>query len=284
MEKLNNQKISNYEFYPILKNQRKYNRAKLHLLRATSKEYGYGVFTDSSLPDNFDYSSLSVDYFYDTYTQTFAIPLSDDAFKTLTSLPKKAINTPFIFNRGDKRICGQYMIGNLKGKPVLYAFSIIQADNNSDEFNIKLDVCVNGKDWVQLARLDSQGAPHPNYYDENSFAKSQLDVTYVPAPHIHYCIQRSQVLNGTKFDYMPAKHVDLQAIHEQNGCSMLQNGLEYFLKFTNVHGKIKLDAVNSNNYQAYIFEGNEKDNCFIYSKEHAKKFISTYLTQNVAEK
>lgn len=281
MEKLNNQQIGDYEFYPILKNQRKYNRAKLHMLRVTSKEYGYGVFTDFALPNNFEYEELNGEYFTKTYPQSYAIPLSDEAFKTLTHLPKKAINVPFKRNNGGKKVCGQYMLGSLKGKPVLYAFSIVQSEDNSEDFNIKLDVCINGKEWVQLARLDAQGEPHPNYYDENSFAKNQLDVSYVPAPHVHYCIQRSQVLNGTKFDYMPAKHVDLEAIKQQSGQTTLKCALDYFFNFTNIQENIKMDAIASKDYSEYIFKGNENDSRFVYSADGARAFIDKYLVQNL---
>ncbi len=278
MKNLSENRKSTTDIYAILKNKRKYKNIRLKCLNLMYKRYGYDLFVDCNLPSNFNYDSLTMDYFTRTYTQSVPIPLSDKMFKKLTRLPKKVINTPFRFYNGGKRICGQYMLSTFNGKPMLYAFSVIQDEKSPNEnFNLKLDVCINGKDWIQLARLDSAGAPHPNYYDENSFAKEQSDVQFIPAPHVHYCIERSQVLNGTKFDYMPAKHVDLESMKVQNGKSTLENGLEYFLQFTNIQDTLNLANLKSDNFADYVFDNNGEDSRFVYTNDDALAFLNTHL-------
>lgn len=262
-----------FEYVAMLKNERKYKNIKIKLIKMVCKKYGQQVFSDFSLPNDFDFANLSEDYFNKTYIQNMSIPLSTNNFKMLTSLPKKAINTPYIFNSKDKHIIGQYLLGSLDNKPVLYAFSIVQDQKHkTEDFNLKLDVCVNGKEWVQLARFDSCGAPHPNFYDENSFAKDIAELSYVPTPHMHYCIQRSQILNGTKFDYMPAKHIDKELLTKDNK-TMLENSLKLFLKSVNIVDNLDYNAIINNSYNAFIFKENYNEDRFIDSMPMAKQFV-----------
>lgn len=262
-----------FEYVAMLKNERKYKNIKIKLIKMVCKKYGQQVFSDFSLPNDFDFANLSEDYFNNTYIQNMSIPLSTNNFKMLTSLPKKAINTPYIFNSKDKHIIGQYLLGSLDNKPVLYAFSIVQDQKHkTEDFNLKLDVCVNGKEWVQLARFDSCGAPHPNFYDENSFAKDITELSYVPTPHMHYCIQRSQILNGTKFDYMPAKHIDKELLTKDNK-TMLENSLKLFLKSVNIVDNLDYNAIINNSYNAFIFKENYNEDRFIDSMSMAKQFV-----------
>lgn len=262
----------------ILKNNNKYNNIKIKLLKTACKKLNCNVFKEFDLPQTFNYECLTADYFNKTYTQTMSVPLTDNVFKMLTNLPKKAINTPFVFNSKDKHITGQYLLGNYNNKPVLYALSIIQNEKQSTtEFNIKLDVCVNGKEWIQLARFDSSGAPHPNYYDENSYAENSNEINYVPAPHMHYCIQRSQVLNGTKFDYMPAKHIEIEKL-QNNNLSMIENSMKYFLDYTNIQEELNPTAINSTDYSTYLFNNCTQDTRFIYSHQDALTFLSEHFT------
>ena len=142
-----------FDYVAILKNERKYKDTKIKLIKLVCKKYGQQVFSDFSLPIDFDYDTLNAEYFDKTYTQNMSIPLSTNQFKMLTTLPKKAINIPFVFNSKDKHIIGQYLLGSINNKPVLFALSIVQdAKNPTEEFNIKLDACINGKDWIQLTR------------------------------------------------------------------------------------------------------------------------------------
>lgn len=277
-------KNKDFDFYPILKNRKKFNKIKLKRLITVCEKYGDNILKEYSLSNDFDYNRLSGDYFEKTYTQNTAIPLTDTAFKNLINLPKKAINTPFVFNSDDKHITGQYLLGSLSSKPVLYALSFVQDKKNpTTEFNLKLDACINGKDWIQLIRFDSAGEPHPNLYDENTFAKDMSEVTYVPAPHIHYCIQRSQILNGAKFDYMPAKHIEIEKLHSNNA-SMFENSINYFLKYANVQENINLKNLNNYNYSDYIFEDNAKDSRFVYNNTDAQNFINIYFPTSELEK
>ena len=273
--------ISNkkFDYVAILKNERKYKDTKIKLIKLVCKKYGQQVFSDYSLPKDFDYDTLNAEYFDKTYTQNMSIPLSTNQFKMLTTLPKKAINIPFVFNSKDKHIIGQYLLGSINNKPVLFALSIVQdAKNPTEEFNIKLDACINGKDWIQLTRLDSSGAPHPNFYDENSFALNTEELTYVPAPHIHYCIQRSQILNGNKFDYMPAKHIQRELLLADNK-TMLENGLKYFLDYVGIQEELDYTAITGKSYNSYLFKDYNADDRFVYSNDDAQNFINTYFNQ-----
>lgn len=267
------------DYSAILKNKDKYDNIKIKLLKNACKKLGYNVFKDFDLPQTFNYDCLNADYFNKTYTQTMSIPLTDNVFKMLTKLPKKAINTPFVFNSKDKRITGQYLLGNYNNKPVLYALSIIQNEKNANtEFNLKLDVCINGKEWIQLARFDSSGAPHPNYYDENTYAKNSNEINYVPAPHMHYCIQRSQVLNGTKFDFMPAKHIEIEKL-KNNNLSFVENSMKYFLDYTNIQEDLNLTALSTKDYGINLFNNCTQDSRFIYSHQDALNFLNEYFNQ-----
>lgn len=273
-----------FEYVAILKNERKYKNVKIKLVKMVCKKYGQQVFSNFSLPENFDFSSLNEDYFNRTYIQNMSIPLSTQSFKMLTALPKKAINTPYIFNSKDKHIIGQYLLGSLNGKPILYAFSIVQDQKHkTEEFNIKLDVCINGKEWVQLARFDSCGAPHPNFYDENSFAKDIDELYYVPTPHMHYCIQRSQILNGTKFDYMPAKHIDKELLTKDNK-TVLENSLGLFLDSVNIVDSLDYNAIISNSYNSFVFKENYREDRFVNSIQTAKQFVTANFPNSEIEK
>lgn len=273
-----------FEYVAMLKNERKYENVKIKLIKMVCRKYGQQVFSDFSLPDNFDFCTLNEEYFNKTYIQNMSIPLSTNNFKLLTSLPKKAINVPYIFNSKNKHITGQYLLGALNGKPVLYAFSIVQDQKHkTDEFNLKLDVCVNGKEWVQLARFDSCGAPHPNFYDENSFAQNVNELTYIPTPHLHYCIQQSQILNGTKFDYMPAKHIDKELLTKDNK-TMLENSLKLFLKSVNIVDDLDYNAIIYNSYNSFVFKDNCNDDRFVDSVATAKIFVNNNFSNKDIEK
>ena len=87
-----------FEYVAMLKNERKYENVKIKLIKMVCRKYGQQVFSDFSLPDNFDFCTLNEEYFNKTYIQNMSIPLSTNNFKLLTSLPKKAINVPYIFN------------------------------------------------------------------------------------------------------------------------------------------------------------------------------------------
>lgn len=274
-----------FEYVPILKNRQKYKNIVLEKMKIAGREFGSEIFSNYSLPKDFDYSKLTGDYFLDTYTQEISIPLTTNNLKKLMTLPKKAINTPYFYNQNGHFVAGQYMIGNLSGKPVLYAFSIIRDEKRAnDAFNIKLDVCVNGQQWLQLARLDSVGTPHPNFYDENQFAQNEDELAYVPAPHMHYAVQRSQVLNNVRFEYLPAKHVDLENYQADKLSTTIERGLDYFAKSTKIQDEFAYDVLTGKNYSENIFKDSADDSRFIYSHEDATKFMQTHFPQQGLEK
>ena len=71
-----------------------------------------------------------------------------------------------------KEISQTYMIGYVNNRPYEFSFSIIKAAKNNEklsDFSIVLSVLVSKQNnlWVELARFDSCGPAHINYFNED---------------------------------------------------------------------------------------------------------------------
>ena len=211
------------------------------------------------LDDSFDLTALDNSHLMQRNDQKLHLPLSNETFKKLITIQKKPFNEIYAFNSRGKNIHGIYLIAkdDKTNKKILFSLSIIKTiENNLDnlDFSIKLDMCIKGKEWVNILRLDSLGNTHLNYITNGKVAKSKDEIELAPTPHLHYNSYETQVIIDN-LDYTLAKHIP--ELNFENLSSLDKNIFKkcfnYFVKVANINIQInkkieedyKYDCINT---------------------------------------
>ena len=233
------------------KRNEQYNELKKSLIDAAQKQYGADIFSNIALPKGFELNKLGQDHFADRYYQTTALPYNDKQFTKMVSSPKVFINTPFMLNKKGKNIFGAYMLGkDNKNKPVLYALTVIRDPKFKNKFSIKLDVCPQGKVWLDVARLDSEGPSHPNFFIGGKLAKCDSEVEFSPTPHLHKQSEQAQVLFHDDLTYTTSTDlssvIDLNKSYKDN--TFFRNCFDWFIEKTNIDVKLNKNLTGDYDY------------------------------------
>lgn len=225
-----------------------------------------------NIPEDFDFSKLDGEFFKQKNPQGFSLPLSNQTFEKLRKLPKRAINSYFVENNNGKEIFGQYLVGVINKKPILYAFSIVIDEKDTDKFSIKLDACIRGQDWINLTRFDSKGPPHPNYITKDGSVVTSIDkLQMCPTPHLHINSQEAQVIFGDSLDYSTAVHIPREKICEtENSNEFLINSVQYFMESINLQETFNTKLFDGDKtYQQDLFVSDDRK--FMYHSNDVKE-------------
>ena len=176
--------------------ERNYVNLRAEQVEKAKTMYGENILEDYSLPKNFDLTNLNENDVCVRIDQTCPIPYSNKAFHEFINMPKKVINNIFIKNNKGKNVQGMFLLGkDSNGKYTLFALTIIREIKNPKEYNIKLDVCPQGKTWINVLRIDNEeGLTHPNYLSYGHTVSHTEKINRIPTPHLHVNNQLSQVL------------------------------------------------------------------------------------------
>ena len=214
-----------------------YTSLKNDLIKQAKQTYGEDIFSKLWLPEDYELNALTKDHFEQRYYQQTALPYSNEQFSNMFASQKTLINTPFMFNHKGKNVFGVYMLGKHNGKAVLYALTVIRDPKFKNKFTIKLDVCPQGKVWLELARLDSEGPRHPNFFIAGQPAQTKNDITYAPTPHFHKQSEQAQVLFCDDLTYTTAQDlsnvIDVSKSHTDN--TFFKNCFDWFVDKTNIN-------------------------------------------------
>ncbi len=235
----------------IKENSKNYDKLRNELIKKAEHKFGKNIFTDFQLPIDFSLNNLDDSIFRNRTTQTLPLPYSNEIFELLKKMPKKAINDVYNFNNKGYNITGVYLIGKYDNKPVLFAFNICRFLAYKDylNFSIKLDVCVGGKTWLQLLRLDSYGPSHPNYFQNKKVCQKESEVQYVKTPHLHINSQENEILTHNIIDYSPAIELDFNFENfRSDDKTLLKKCFEYFKKYANIEIEINKKIENDYHY------------------------------------
>lgn len=187
-------------------NEENYEELKESLIEKANNKLGFDFQTEYYLPENFSLNSFSDEHFKKYCSQKIAMPFSDSAFEKFISMKKTIINKEYLFNNRGKNIYGVYLIAVENNKPILFSLSIVKKiEDNQDnlDFSIKVDMCVGGKEWLSLLRLDSMGPAHPNYIKNGKVSKRE-EVVFSFTPHIHKNNEACQVISYNNLLYTTA--------------------------------------------------------------------------------
>lgn len=218
------------------------------------------------LPNDFDYNLLNEDFFHKRETQTFAIPLTTNMFKKFICMQKTPVNSYFKFTSNNHLVVGQYFANVENDKTTLFAFSYVQSTTNKKDFSLKLDMCFQGQEWLNLVRLDGYGNMHPNYYTAKKVVDNFEDVEYVDFPHLHYNCLNTQILSNDKLDYSSAVFIE-QLKQYENTDKYLEECLTYFSNITGTNQSINIDAFTKNQKNTDYF----KNQIYLYNEDTLSK-------------
>lgn len=218
-------------------NEKQYDDLLKTLVLHAKEKLGKNIFTDFHLPLNFSLNNLDDSIFKSRSNQTLPLPFPNEMFDLFIKMPKKAINNVYNFNNKGNNITGIYLIGKHNSKSVLYALSVVRFLGYNDYLNfcIKLDVCIAGKTWLNLLRLDSFGPAHPNYFEGKKVFTDESSVPYIQTPHLHVNSQENQILAYNRLSYSPA--IELKFNFENfrsDDKRLLKNCFQYFKEFANI--------------------------------------------------
>ena len=227
-----------------LKTMQQNERNKEALLRQAQEnviaKYG-DILHNYFLPDGFDVSSINIDDAVQSRIQEDRLPFDNEQIKEMIKMPKQAINESYNMYVKGKHVHGTLLLGEHNGKQVLFLLNIDKSkayDDGFNKFSIKLNVLVGGKTWFELARIDSQDEPHPNFIKDGKVVSSVDEIEMIRTPHIHIASQECQLF-ADNADYSVAcptsKHFDLQNI---DGKDLFKPHMQKFLEFANVDVKI----------------------------------------------
>ena len=236
------------ELLELQRREANYEQTRDMLVAQAKEKFGETIFSHPGLPEDFDIGSLTEDYFTSRYDQQTALPFSDKAFQTLTKMEKRPLNTSFAFERKGKLVSGTYLVGRGKdGEVMLFALSVVRDTKAKNAFNIKLDFCPQGKEWINLVRLDSEGNPHPNYIVDGKVVRDLSQVQYADTPHVHRATEQSQVLFHDGLDYTPAKDLS-ETLDLTKSCydnAMFIQCMDYFMEHIGLDATINPELVET---------------------------------------
>ena len=255
--------------------QRKKNYKKLLRQYKQDSNFLLGDHQNRALgvPEDFDFNALSGEFFRQKNPQGFPMPLTNETFKKLRDLPKRAINSFFAENNNGKNIFGQYMVGVINKKPILFAFSVVIDQKDSNKFSVKLDACIRGKDWINLSRFDAEGEPHPNYITpDGKIVTDPEQIEMCQTPHMHINSQEAQVLFADSLDYSTAIHIPPEKICETSDQKQfLIKSVELFMESQNINETLNEKIFDgSKTYMQDLFE--PKDQKFLYKASDVKEW------------
>ena len=243
----------------IKNNADNYSMLKEELVKTAQVYYGDDILSDFSLPENFNLFNLDENYFNQRQYQNISMPYSNRLFNEMITCAKIPVNNIYQQNVKGKTVQGVYLIGkNKQGKPVLFALSIVKG-YLTNKYNIKLDVCPQGKCWINLLRIDLNNELdlHPNFFSGKKVCQSVEDIEYVSNPHLHRINQESQILNNHNLEEIPA--VSLQPIieeikHKYNNDEVI-TCLNYFINYCNIRVPLNKNIKSSDDidFGKYIF-------------------------------
>ncbi len=235
----------------IKDNSKNYDQLYNQLIEEAKQKLGNNIFTDFQLPINFSLNNLDDSIFKRRNLQTMALPFSNKIFELLIKMPKKAINDVYNFNNKGYNVTGIYLVGKYNDKPILFALNVNRFLTYKDylNFSIKLDVCIGGKTWLQLLRLDSSGDSHPNFFEGKSVCQDESKIIYAKTPHLHINSQENEVLSYNIIDYSPAIELDFNFKNfRSDDKTLLKNCFEYFKKYANIDIEINKEIENDYHY------------------------------------
>lgn len=256
------------------KNYLNYESHKARLRAQAIDLFGKDIFHDYFVPDNFNYESMSQDYFVKPTRQLVALPFDQAQFDELIKMEKKMLNAPIIFTSKGHTIHGGYFYGIKDGKVVLFALSIttdsdkLMAERpvlSEYKFTIKLDMLINGDEPLALLRFDSLGN-HPNLIENGQLVAGSLDVNTLNHPHVHKNDEMTQVLCDENLDYTTAYQVPdkITGMRDSNDPLYFKTCIDNFFKLANVKAKINVSSPKVRDYYYYDYNNNlfDWDNIF----------------------
>lgn len=138
-------------------------------------------------------------YFEKPYKQRIPMPFKQSEIRRFISMPKARIGKVEHCDKLDKDTLGAFFVSSEDdgARNTLFAFSIVCDKNPADKyrwFNIKLDMCVGGKEWMPLVRLDSKiDEGHRNIYVDGKPVSRVEDMPSVDPPHLHVTEEFTQL-------------------------------------------------------------------------------------------
>lgn len=144
------------------------------------------------LPDQGVLDDLKpMQFFSKPRKQKTPLPYSSKDIRKFWEMPKTRLGQVAHCYTSDREVLGSYFVATENGgeKISLFALSIVCNANPQDKytrFSIKLDMFVDGKEWLPIMRFDASGRdPHRNFMKNGELVKSALDMDIVMPPHLH---------------------------------------------------------------------------------------------------
>ena len=186
-----------------------FNGAKMSAIKGAKTIFGKDIFDTIFLPKDFNLSKL--DTFEGTRhknMQECKLPFDDKTIQDAIFMPKKMLDKIFCYVDRGKLIHGAFLVGKQDDKFALFLLKIVKDCQNPDfsDVSIKLDLCVQGRAWLNLLRLDTMGNYHPNYVVNGKVIQKQSEMTYARPPHLHNYDFYTQVV-ASNHKYMIAKEL-----------------------------------------------------------------------------
>ncbi|MBR2468340.1 MAG: hypothetical protein IKB42_04805 [Clostridia bacterium] len=218
-------------------------KQKIEAAKAAGVDFGR-----LSVPDDFEFGQFGEDYFKQRCPQQLPIPITDKQAKVLMDMKKKMIGIPYVTKNKGKIIQGAYFVSDTDPR-YFFAVSIVTPEDGNDKFfdyNVKLDVCLSGKQWLPLARFDSFGPGHPNYTKDGQVVEPNKVVNQ-RTPHLHLYDEFTQVVCDD-IEYTPAHDVDRRLFtqKESNDPQYFKSGIKSFFGMLNIQPTY--NKVVENNY------------------------------------
>lgn len=242
----------------MLANEKNFNKVKAEKIKK-AQEAGID-FNNLQIPDNFDFQALTGDYFLKRCPQEVAAPITNEQAQTLMRMKKMMIGQPYTkpSKTGGKLIHGAYFVSRTEPR-YLFAVSIVTPEKGDDKFfdyNVKLDVCLSGKQWLPLARFDSLGPAHPNYV-QNGKVVEKVDVPNAETPHLHTYDEYTQIVCDD-LEYSLANEVDrsLYNMKDAKNPQYFKAGIQSFFNMFGVDAIInkEVESDYKYNYNQPLFD------------------------------
>ena len=231
-------------FEIIKENMKNFDKIRKFQIEETKKRLSVDFLENYNVDENFNLDSLTPSIFKQRCLQKNMIPFSDELIEKFLTIDKYAVGSQFNENVRGKNVYGTILMADDNGKKLIFDLTISQATQYNEDktnFSIKLDMLVSGKEWFQLARFDSAGAGHPNYFSNGKLVENFDDIEFAATPHLHINSEKTQILLGDtgNYEYLPANFIEELKISRNNSDpSFFKNCIDMFLGFANIKTKI----------------------------------------------
>lgn len=201
----------------IISRVNNYDETKKQIIASSKSKLGFDFLNHYGLPDGFEFPTEAElkPIFSKTCAQKISMPFSDAQFDSFLQMKKLPWGAPIVQKVDGLLMVSQLMTGYDSNDQLCLFRFMVKKNKSTEDYSLKMDMCVGGKEWITIIRLDTkQPEKHTEYFDKNgNFVENGYQVSGI---HLHTTNECSQVIFENDLNTTFASHDRQYEKHHKN--------------------------------------------------------------------